>query len=314
MNGRELLPIEKDLIEAIKDKNDHEKLKEVIEKILAIKAKTAPLLEDVSIKDCIPIPTLDVRDKNHWNMTPLMYAARDDHSVAVYRLIQEGVSIDLTDDHRRTALMIAAERGSLTCLTVLIPEVKKHPLAQMMLDKALMSAAEKGYADCTKTLIEAGANPNCVIVTDNRYVAIANQQTPIFKTVLENHPDCLKILIESGAKVDFEDNTKKTPLMYAVEKHCSEQQPMLDCIKALIKAGADPQKALTAASPSGFSKWWHARECRNLLTDAIEKNKKDHHEQKHSWAGSLFSCHSCHSKKKKEYESLLGEQMMKIKK
>ncbi len=73
------------------------------------------------------------------------------------------------------------------------------------------------------SLLNAGLNPN---ITDKKGNPILSQCTP--------HPDCLRLLVKAGAKVDMPNREGETALMRAT--YVGD----IDCVKVLLHAGANP--------------------------------------------------------------------------
>ncbi len=73
------------------------------------------------------------------------------------------------------------------------------------------------------SLLNAGLNPN---ITDKKGNPILSQCTP--------HPDCLRLLVKAGAKVDMPNREGETALMRAT--YVGD----IDCVKVLLDAGANP--------------------------------------------------------------------------
>jgi ankyrin repeat protein len=86
------------------------------------------------------------------------------------------------------------------------------------------------------TLLKAGADPNR---------ANKNKQSPLMHAVARNKINIVKLLLDSGADVDAQDNTGGTPLLYAAyqdfldSKH-QEKVINNEIVKILLAAGANP--------------------------------------------------------------------------
>lgn len=91
----------------------------------------------------------------------------------------------------------------------------------------LIAAFEKDNFDQAKKLIELGVNLNCV-----------NQdgRTPLMLAAWKKQPELVKLLIESGAKVnEVVDNNGSTPLMFA------SQAGDIEMVELMLDAGSDVQ-------------------------------------------------------------------------
>src|SRR5262245_50958861 len=120
---------------------------------------------------------------------------------------------------------------------------------------ALHDAAKKGDIAAIAAALEAGANVNDFDVF----------ATPLYYAVNKQHLDAAKLLIERGADVNAGTKIGDTPLMAAVARnrlefialllahganpnstagnqtalHVAVRRGFLDCVKALVEAGAD---------------------------------------------------------------------------
>jgi ankyrin repeat protein len=80
----------------------------------------------------------------------------------VKKLLLEGVDPNVPDQHRRTALLHASDRGHLAIVEALLAEGAWPDLHEDYdtADTPLMSATIGGHLDIVKMLIAAGANPS----------------------------------------------------------------------------------------------------------------------------------------------------------
>src|SRR3990170_7822671 len=123
-------------------------------------------------------------------MSPLMLAVENECiEVAKVLLSNKDLDINEKDGLDSTALMIAADKGSLDMVKVLLAgsrykinfEIKYKRNGQT----ALMFAASKGYVEIVKKLLEAGANVNeqsederltaLMLATENDHVDVVKE-------------------------------------------------------------------------------------------------------------------------------------------
>jgi uncharacterized protein len=88
-------------------------------------------------------------------------------------------------------------------------------------------AASFGDVPITRALLYAGADPN---ETDS------DGFTLLYETVVNNHPDAARLLIERGSNVNAVDRRGMTPLLYAASADFGDSA-MVDL---LLKMGANP--------------------------------------------------------------------------
>ena len=211
----------------------------------------------------------DIDKGRNDNQTPLMIAAQKGHvSVATF-LIEHGANVDLQDENGNTALhhtlygsdvsceilscltgsgadvngvnkvkhtplMIAAKRGHLNALTLLI----KHGAQDVDLQDsdgytALHYAVYSSDISCEilSCLIGIGADVNA---------RTNNGVTPLMIAAEEGHINAVTSLVKCGANVDLQDKYGNTALHYAaglsVDERFSDDLP--EIVETLLNLGA----------------------------------------------------------------------------
>jgi ankyrin repeat protein len=106
---------------------------------------------------------------------------------------------------------------------------------------ALLYAARDGRLELARMLLEAKADIN---------QSEANGMTPLLMAVTNEHAAAARLLIERGAEIKTADWWGRTPLWAAVEirnrdytrtnEHGIDRPAMLDLVKTLLEAGANP--------------------------------------------------------------------------
>ena len=171
-------------------------------------------------------------------------AARDGDDRLLKLLLDEGVPVDTLSDEGRTALSIAAERGHVGTVQLLLQhnanvnaqsdqivhgnyykqsEGKRSPLHW---------AAVGGHTEVAKLLRSAGANMEARTV---------NGRSPALEAALHNHFQTTKWLIEAGADVNASTYFGWTMLHYA----SSSSQVQL--VELLLAHNADVEAVYTAS-------------------------------------------------------------------
>jgi len=211
----------------------------------------------------------DLRDRD--GKSVLMYGARNPDTQAVERLLKAGADVDATDKERRTVLMVAAEfNPEPEIFGILVhagADVKKRDSEGRT---ALMLAAENASSPETLSmLIEAGAdvheksrngqtplmwaatrNPNPEIhrlllksgADLDPETSEGSPSTPLMQAAGYNtNPEVVKLLIAAGADVNARGGGDgRTPLMYAASNGNMESERVLETVRMLLDAGADP--------------------------------------------------------------------------
>ncbi|GLE07852.1 hypothetical protein PINS_up018594 [Pythium insidiosum] len=95
----------------------------------------------------------------------------------------------------------------------------------------LHSAAGSNDAKAVKTLLKAGADPNCL--GEHGYEGM-NRRTPLHWASINGALDAVKILLEHDANPNFQDIDGRTPLHWAARANRPE------VVTVLLESGADP--------------------------------------------------------------------------
>ncbi len=99
----------------------------------------------------------------------------------------------------------------------------KHNVQQSMTNSSLLKAAEKG------NLFELESFINNADVNTRKW----NGETPLMLASAGGHKDCVSFLLEAGAEVNLQGNSKTTALVIATQ----HKQPLI--VAQLLEAGAD---------------------------------------------------------------------------
>ncbi len=194
------------------------------------------------------------------------------------------------------AMETAAVGGHIQCLRYLIQKgAGVNPAGEG--PTPLQLAARSGWVNCVKQLLQAGVHVNTIQNNPDRVgqapVSAANISmrsaprkllflsggdvnpaefhSPLFEAVRSGKVECVKLLLEHGADVNFTESHDQTALAKATI------DSNLECVKLLLEAGADVNKAdqhqrttLTwAATLSNLA-------CMNQLLEAgADVNKED---------------------------------------
>lgn len=186
----------------------------------------------------------DVNAKDGDGSTPLHWAVyRVDHGL-VAALLKAGADPNARSNLGAVPLAEAANLADLQLVQLLLKARAKPDLANDDGETALMLAARTGSVPIGEALIKAGADVNA----REKW----REQTPLMWAVGGGNADFANLLIKHGADVsaraaatDWGNQVTSEPraqyrpaggmtvLLYAVRSGC------LDCVKALLKKGAD---------------------------------------------------------------------------
>jgi ankyrin repeat protein len=192
----------------------------------------------------------------------LLQAARNGDGAKIKTLLSDGAQVNSVDEWGNTALLLAAQEGSIDTVQQLLragamvngrggamtplgaAALRGHTLVARQLVRAkadidavganghtaLMNAVSLNRLEVAKVLIEAGANTRVLDrAGDNLLVVCINK----------NFPDMLAQLLQLGVKPDLRDANGLTPLYWA--QHL--ERPAM--ANALRKAGANEAKQKT---------------------------------------------------------------------
>jgi ankyrin repeat protein len=123
---------------------------------------------------------------------------------ALYLLWQKA-SYSIPDKKGKTAIDYMVEKKQTLLLNylkdIICIEYESDDLAFI-----LRKAAFKGEAETLKILLAHGVNVD--------QVGPESGQTALHRAVQNNHEKCVKLLLESGARIDIEDKKQKKPIHY----------------------------------------------------------------------------------------------------
>jgi ankyrin repeat protein len=203
---------------------------------------------------------VDARDPE-FQQTALMIAVREKHSETVALLVGRGAAVDaqtrkgavpaFTPPCKGTGCGsegVGINRGGL-------PDRGRRAEARGGMTP-LLYAARDGGLDAARLLLAAGANVE---------LAEANGIRPLLMAVLNNNLDVARLLLAKGADVNADDFWGRSPLWATVEyrnldmnnrdqdspkDNGVDRAPVLDFIRALLKAGANVNARTREVPPS----------------------------------------------------------------
>lgn len=196
--------------------------------------------------------------------TALMIATRTGKAGVVKALLDKGAKIEAQDRTGQTALMWTAAAGHAEVIPLLIESGAdlKHRLKSGF--TALLFAAREGKSAAVKSLLAAGADPKDAIVAENgaKGRAAPNGTSGVLLAAENGHFDLAMDLVKAGA--DPNDMRSGSTVLHTLtnvrkpprgDDEAGQPPPettgtlsSLDFIRAIIAAGADVNRQLTAAA------------------------------------------------------------------
>lgn len=180
--------------------------------------------------------------------TALHWAVYNANAELVKSLVDAGADVDASNDYGSTPLSEAAMRGNVEIIRTLLEAGAEVDAAGDDGETALMRIARTNRVEAARLLIEHGADVNARENWRN--------QTALMWATEESQPAMVELLLEHGAEANVRGAVNEwprqvsaekrrmyrpwgglTPLLYAAREGC------LDCARALVEGGADPDLA-----------------------------------------------------------------------
>ncbi|KAG9493252.1 ankyrin repeat domain-containing protein 6 isoform X3 [Eleutherodactylus coqui] len=153
--------------------------------------------------------------------TPLHLAANKGHLNVVQILLQAGCDLNVQDDSQQTALHRAAVVGHSDILAVLIQDGCALDRQDKDGNTAVHEAAWHGFSQSVKLLVKAGAN----VLAKNKA-----GNTPLHLACQNGHSQSCRFLLLAGSRADLKNHTGDTCL------HVAARYNHLSVIRILLSA------------------------------------------------------------------------------
>ncbi|XP_036400233.1 uveal autoantigen with coiled-coil domains and ankyrin repeats protein-like isoform X2 [Megalops cyprinoides] len=204
-------------------------------------------------------------------------------------LNKKGVVPTKLDPEGRSAFHLAATRGHLDCLSLILGHNVDATATDSTGKSALHLAARNGHSQCVQKLLQhncpvgkvdlngrtalhdaviAGSFASVELLCDSGAAVHASDsdgRTPLVLATQMCHPQICQLLLERGADIAARDKQNKTALILGCEYACK------DAVEVLLKGGAD----VTAVDGLGHDSYHYARLSKNpelvgLVKDALD--------------------------------------------
>ena len=190
----------------------------------------------------------DVNQRGSDGSTAVMYAAYYGEADLVEALIAAGADVNASNEFGTSALTEAAIIGDARIVAALLSAGADPNTRNPDGETPLMAVARTGNVEAASALLQAGADVNAR--------EFWGEQSAVMWAAAQSHPAMIELLAANGADVDARGVVRQwarkiiteprpkdlnkggfTPLLYAAREGC------IDCARALIAAGADPDLA-----------------------------------------------------------------------
>ncbi|KAM9493805.1 uveal autoantigen with coiled-coil domains and ankyrin repeats protein isoform 2-T2 [Clarias gariepinus] len=198
------------------------------------------------------IPTkLDVEGRSAFHL-----AAARGHLDCLSVILNHGVDVTANDATGKNALHLAARNAQSLCVQKLLQH--NCPVGNVDLQgrTALHEAVMAGCSSSIKLLCDGGASVNAGDFEGKTPLVLATQMC---------HPHICQLLLDRGADVRVRDKQNKTPLILGCEHACK------DAVEVLLKSGAD----VTAVDSFSHDSYYYARLGKNPELISLVKSYLD---------------------------------------
>ncbi|XP_054588275.2 uveal autoantigen with coiled-coil domains and ankyrin repeats protein isoform X2 [Nothobranchius furzeri] len=217
--------------------------------------------------------TITNTDWNKYDDRLMKAVERGEVDKASAVISKKGVIPTKLDVEGRSAFHLAASRGQLDCLNVILGHNVDITASDAAGKNALHLAARNGHSQCVQKLLQhncpvgnvdlqgrtalhdavlAGCSSSVKLLCDSGAPVNASDfdgRTPLILATQICHPQICQLLLERGADTTVRDKQNKTPLMLGCEFGCN------DSVEVLLKTGVD----VKAVDNLGHDAFYYAR-------------------------------------------------------
>ena len=203
---------------------------------------------------------LDLCAPEEANWQALHLACENNRVVEVTSLLQKALNPNGKGaDPRPPPMYVAAERGNLEVVGLLLEAGADQNAARQDGKTAVMAAAQHGHFEVVRLLLEAGADQNAAETTE---------LTALMFAAANGSLEVVRLLLEAGADQNAANECGGTALMAAAANG------HLEVVRLLLEAGADKNAAMSDGATSLFlaACFSHLEVVRLLLEAGADQN------------------------------------------
>jgi ankyrin repeat protein len=138
-------------------------------------------------------------------------AAESGAKARVTESLNQGIDVNVTDEHGQTALMLAADQGHVDTVKLLLQHGASPDIQNKVGGAALMLASFNGHLEVVTELLKAGADVNAKTKSGDTALMIASARQN------ETAVQIINLLLDQKADINAQDKEGYTSLMRAVD-------------------------------------------------------------------------------------------------
>ncbi|XP_041648854.1 inversin isoform X2 [Cheilinus undulatus] len=174
------------------------------------------LITDPSLRDC----------EDQFGRTPLMYCVLADRLDCAEILLKAGASVNKTDHSQRTALHLAAQKGNVRFLKLLLSR-RANWLQKDLEEMTPLHLATRHPSPKALALLVKHIGPGEVDTQDK------NKQTALHWSAFYNRPEHVRLLIKHDSNIGIPDSEGKIPLHWAAH---SQEPSATQTVRCILEA------------------------------------------------------------------------------
>ncbi|KAM9782828.1 inversin [Neosynchiropus ocellatus] len=168
-----------------------------------------------------------LRDReDQFGRTPLMYCVLADRLDCADILLKAGASVNKTDHSRRTALHLAAQKGNVRFLKLLLSR-RANWLQKDIEEMTPLHLATRHTSSKALALLLKYIGPGEVDTQDK------NKQTALHWSAFYNRPEHVRLLIKHDSNIGIPDSEGKIPLHWAAH---SQEPSATQTVRCILEA------------------------------------------------------------------------------